>query len=68
MELWTCYPSKKENFENVDNGISYKAGGDLTYGSSTSSVHSKDIEMTKIYMYLAIAIIVLIIIYLMTAK
>ena len=68
MELWTCYPNK-ENFENVNDSLFYKAGGELAEGSSNkSSTHAEDKEMSRLYMYLAIAVVLLMVIYLLTNK
>ena len=73
MELWTCYPSNleksRETFESTDK---YTAGGDVTYGSLGKAVASaasvNDGEMNKLYMYLAIGVIILMIIYLLTCR
>lgn len=66
MELWTCYPNK-ENFENVNDSLFYKADGNVAEGSSNkSSIHPEDKEMSKLYMYLAIAVVALMVVYLLT--
>ena len=73
MELWTCYPSNleksRETFESTDK---YTAGGDVTYGSLGKAVASaasvNEVEMNKLYMYLAIGVIILMIIYLLTCR
>jgi len=75
LELWTCYPSNLENsretFESTDK---YTADGDVSRGAvqgalAKSAVASvKESEMNKLYMYLAIAVVVLMIIYLLTCK
>ena len=67
MELWTCYPSNNENFENVNDSLFYSAEGGLASGSSNKSrIHPEDKEMKNLYMYLAIAVVMLMVIYLLT--
>ena len=68
MELWTCYPNK-ENFENSNNSLFYSAEGNLSESSSRKrSINAEDREMSKLYMYLAIAVVLLIVIYLLTSN
>lgn len=67
MELWTCYPSNKENFENSNDSLFFKADGNVAAGSSNkSSIHPEDREMSRLYMYLAIAVVALMVVYLLT--
>lgn len=69
MELWTCYPSNKENFENsnTNDSLFFKADGNVAAGSSNkSSIHPEDKEMSRLYMYLAIAVVALMVVYLLT--
>jgi len=67
MELWTCYPSNNENFENVNDSLFYSAEGGLANGASNKSqIHPQDLEMKNLYMYLAIAVVMLLVIYLLT--
>jgi len=68
MELWTCYPSNNENFENVEDNLFYNANGNATKTSNNRIINPDDKEMKQLYMYLAIAVIVLIIIYLLTSN
>jgi len=70
LELWTCYPSNleksRETFESTDK---YTAGGDVSYGPLGKAVASvNESEMNKLYMYLAIGVIALMIIYLLTCR
>jgi len=75
LELWTCYPSNLENSrETFENSEKYSAGGDVSGGAvqgalakSSASVANES-EMNKLYMYLAIGVIILMIIYLLTSK
>ena len=67
MELWTCYPSNKENFENSNDSLFFKADGNVAAGSSNkSSIYPEDKEMSRLYMYLAIAVVALMVVYLLT--
>lgn len=66
MELWTCYPTNNgENVENFEGNAAYSADGNV---SLECSIKDNANDMNKLYMYLAIAVIILIIIYLLTNK
>jgi hypothetical protein len=74
LELWTCYPSNLENSrETFENSEKYSAGGNVSGGvqgalvKNSASVANES-EMNKLYMYLAIGVIILMIIYLLTSK
>jgi hypothetical protein len=56
MELWTCYPSKKENFENSEESNS---SYDSIKKFTKNLVLSEDKNMNKIYMYWALFILIL---------
>ena len=64
MELWTCYPSKKETFQNSDDTLFYTSSGDVKQ-TTQSSILGEENQMTKLYLHLSIAVIVLIIVYLL---
>jgi len=76
MDLWACYPSEQvENFED-NNSISYNAEGDLVENANNSNnggsfecvIKNSDDDMSKLYLYLALAVIALVIIYLLICK
>jgi hypothetical protein len=67
MELWTCYPSKLENSRETFESTKYTAGGSVQ-NSKGGPAPVNESEMNKLYMYLAIGVIILMIIYLLTCK
>ena len=78
MELWACYPTENvENFED-NNAIVYSADGDLVENVNNSQgnavgpfecvIKNEGDDMNKLYMYLALAVIMLVIVYLLVCK